>query len=134
MSTGGKHFMGEQKRGAADEPLEPLISVVRGRRVILDWDLARLYDVSTKALNQAIKRNGERFPEDFAFQLSIAEAAAFKLKKPIDSIEEKGNRSQFVTSSQRHRDPRLPPWAHEHIRDPCFRAIAGRGSSQCSNP
>jgi len=92
----------------AEERLEPLIHVVRGQRVILDADLARLYGVITKALNQAVKRNGERFPEDFAFQLTIAEAAC---TKAVDSIGQKSNRSQIVTGSQRHRDPRLPPWA-----------------------
>jgi hypothetical protein len=56
----------------AEEQLEPLIHVVRGQRVILDADLARLYGVTTKALNQAVKRNVDRFPVDFAFQLSAA--------------------------------------------------------------
>jgi hypothetical protein len=46
---------------------------VRGQRVILDADLARLYGVNTKVLNQAVKRNAERFPEDFAFQLTAVE-------------------------------------------------------------
>jgi len=53
--------------------VEKLILVVRGRRVILDADLARLYGVSTKALNQALKRNKERFPADFLFQLTEGE-------------------------------------------------------------
>ncbi len=57
----------------AEERLEPLIHVVRGQRVILDADLARLYGVTTKALNQAVKRNVDRFPVDFAFQLSAAD-------------------------------------------------------------
>ena len=59
------------KTGAAGAgaSLEPLIVRVRGQRVILDADLARLYGVTTGALNQAVKRNAERFPADFAFQL-----------------------------------------------------------------
>jgi hypothetical protein len=92
----------------ADEPLEPLILTVRGQRVILDVDLARLYGVSTKALNQAVKRNIERFPGDFALQLTVAEAASVKA---LESIEQKSDRSQIVTSSQRHRNPRVPPRA-----------------------
>jgi hypothetical protein len=92
----------------AEGPLEPLILAVRGQRVILDADLARLYGVTTKALNQAVKRNIERFPQDFAFQLSIAEAASIKT---LDLIEEKSNRSQIVTGSKRHRNPRQPPRA-----------------------
>jgi hypothetical protein len=50
--------------------LEDLIHVIRGRRVMFDADLASLYEVPTKALNQALRRNLERFPEDFAFQIS----------------------------------------------------------------
>ena len=46
---------------------------IRGHRVMLDADLAELYGVQTKALNQAIKRNEERFPEDFAFRLTSEE-------------------------------------------------------------
>lgn len=55
------------------EPLEGKILIVRGHKVMLDADLARLYGVGTKALNQAVKRNKERFPEDFMFQLTKRE-------------------------------------------------------------
>lgn len=59
---------------------------IRGRKVILDRDLAALYQVETKVLNQAVKRNIERFPEDFMFQLTPKELKNWK--------------SQFVTSIQ----------------------------------
>jgi len=52
-----------------------LILTVRGHKVILDADLARLYGVATKALNQAVKRNKARFPADFAFRLTREETA-----------------------------------------------------------
>jgi phage regulator Rha-like protein len=55
------------------EPVEPLIRAVRGKKVILDADLARLYGVETKAINRAVKRNADRFPSDFLFQLSRSE-------------------------------------------------------------
>lgn len=55
------------------ERLENLVYVVRGERVMLDSDLAALYGVTTGVLNQAVKRNSERFPEDFCFQLSVEE-------------------------------------------------------------
>lgn len=55
------------------DAIEPLILTVRGTRVILDSDLAQLYGVSTAALNQAVRRNRARFPEDFAFKLSRLE-------------------------------------------------------------
>jgi ORF6N domain len=75
-----------------------LIRTIRGQKVMLDSDLAMLYGVPTKALNQAVKRNLSRFPPDFLFQLAQKEVVAL-------------NRSQIVTSSQRHRDPRFLPYA-----------------------
>jgi phage regulator Rha-like protein len=80
------------------ERIERAILSIRGEKVMLDSDLADLYGVETKALNQAVKRNADRFPEDFMFQLTAGEV--FKL-----------NRSQIVTGSQKHRDPRFPPYA-----------------------
>ena len=74
------------------------ILILRGQRVLLDSDLAELYGVPTKALNQAVRRNRDRFPKDFGFRLRSDEAMAL-------------NRSQIVTGSQRHRDPRFPPLA-----------------------
>ena len=75
-----------------------MIVILRGQRVVLDTELAALYGVATKALNQAVKRNTERFPDDFMFRLIRSETAAL-------------NRSQFVTGSHKHRDPKFPPFA-----------------------
>jgi ORF6N domain len=80
------------------ELIAQAIVVIRGQRVILDAELAALYGVTTKALNQAVKRNVDRFPNDFLMRLTRAELEAL-------------NRSQIVTGSQRHRDPRFPPFA-----------------------
>jgi len=80
-------------------PIERIASriyLLRGKKLMFDFDLAELYAVETKALNQAVSRNLERFPSDFMFRLEAAE---------IDAI----NRSQIVTGSQKHRDPRFPP-------------------------
>lgn len=60
------------------EEIAGLIYSVRGRRVMLDSDLARLYGVDTKQVNRAVKRNPERFPDDFYFSLSIQEIANLK--------------------------------------------------------
>jgi hypothetical protein len=79
------------------EQIEQAILVVRGQRVLLDSDLANLYGVLTKALNQAVRRNPERFPSDFAFLLTQQEFAIL--------------RSQFVTSSGKHGGRRAAPWA-----------------------
>jgi ORF6N domain len=63
---------------ALPQPVERQIHLVRGQKVMLDADLARLYEVPTKALNQAVRHNRERFPVDFMFQLSREEAAALR--------------------------------------------------------
>src|ERR1017187_9029473 len=60
------------------EPLTPMIHVLRGQRVILDADLARIYGVATFRFNEAFKRNRHRFPADFAFQLTAGEFAALR--------------------------------------------------------
>lgn len=76
--------------------IERRIHVIRGHRVMLDSDLAEVYETTTMALNQAVKRNKQRFPEDFAFQLTPQE---FR-----DLI------SQSVISSSGHGGRRTPPW------------------------
>ena len=63
--------------------IQNLIYVVRGQRVMLDRDLARLYEVETRVLNQAVKRNIERFPDNFMFQLTKEE---FEELRPISQI------------------------------------------------
>ena len=60
------------------DSVESKILTVRGRKVILDADLAALYGVETKALNRAVKRNSKRFPSDFVFQLSSPEAKSLR--------------------------------------------------------
>jgi hypothetical protein len=52
------------------KPLESLIITVRGHKVLLDLNLAEIYGVETRALNQAVKRNQDRFPDDFLFELT----------------------------------------------------------------
>ena len=56
-----------------DERIEKTILLIRGQKVIIDTDLAELYGVSTKALNQAVTRNEQRFPQDFMFRLTKTE-------------------------------------------------------------
>jgi hypothetical protein len=105
----------------AVEAIASRIFVLRGERVLLDADLATLYAVTTKALNQAVKRNARRFPGDFAFQLTAQEVANLKSQIVISSLQvpdlegDSTNRSQIVTASQKHRDPRFHPWVYtEH--------------------
>ena len=65
--------MADKKLIASLEKIESRIFVIRGQKVMLDADLAELYGVETKAFNQAVKRNADRFPEDFMFQLTPEE-------------------------------------------------------------
>ncbi|HQU46585.1 MAG TPA: ORF6N domain-containing protein [Pirellulales bacterium] len=60
---------------ALAEQIEPLILEIRGQKVLLDRDLAALYDVPTKRLNEQVRRNSDRFPADFVFRLSADEKA-----------------------------------------------------------
>lgn len=66
------------KIGIPEEVVEGKILVVRGQKAMLDSDLAALYEVETKVLNQAVKRNQQRFPEDFMFQLTAEEEASLR--------------------------------------------------------
>src|SRR6266851_5951246 len=68
------------------EVIERRIYLIRGQKVMLDRDLADLYGVETRALVQAVKRNAARFPDDFMFQLSRAEA--FTLRSQIVILEQ----------------------------------------------
>ncbi len=68
-------------------PVESLIITLRGQRVILDSDLARMYGVKTGALNRAVKRNLGRFPGDFVFQLTAEETVALRCQPGISKRE-----------------------------------------------
>ena len=109
--------MAAKKKLPLHGPLEPLILVIRNQRVILDADLARLYGVPTKRFNEAFKRNRQRFPDDFAFQLTTAEFNNLRSQTATSSsdlVESTGatpNWSQFATSSSRHRGTVYRPWA-----------------------
>jgi hypothetical protein len=81
----------------SEQHIQSRIFTIRGLQVMLDRDLAELYQVETKALNQAVKRNADRFPEDFMFQLSKQEFEDWK--------------SQIVTSNGDRMGLRRPPYA-----------------------
>lgn len=84
------------------ETIRSRIHEIRGARVMLDFDLAKMYGVETRVLNQAVKRNIERFPEDFMFQLTKGEWEILKSQIGISSFAENQEdevlKSQIVTS------------------------------------
>ena len=77
--------------------IQTKIYEIRGQKVMLDFDLAELYEVETRVLNQAVKRNLDIFPVDFMFQLTVSEW--------------EDNSSQFVMSSRKHRGSFYLPFA-----------------------
>ena len=93
------------------QEIEPMILTIRGQKVILDTELARIYGVTTKVFNQAVKRNKRKFPADFMFQLTVEEYENLRSQIATSSCE--GIRSQFVTGSQKHRNPRYLPYVSE---------------------
>ena len=84
----------------------------RGEKVLLDFDLAALYDVETRILNQAVRRNTDRFPADFMFQLSSQESEKLsQVVTPSVAGHNVSNSSQLVMSSGKHRGKRYRPYA-----------------------
>ena len=81
--------------------IQDLIYIIRGQRVMLDFDLAMLYEVETRSLNQTVKRNARRFPNDFMFQLTEQEWSLIS--------------SQFVMTSRMKRPKKSLPYAFTEL-------------------
>lgn len=118
--------MPTKKTVSVPDSLEPLIFTIRGHRVILDADLARLYGATTKRFNESFRRNRQRFPADFAFQLTAEEFADLRSRIATSSamntrqtegltnwsqFATSSRWSQFATTSSRHRGAVYRPWA-----------------------
>ena len=89
----------------------------RGEKVLLDFDLAALYGVETRVLNQAVRRNADRFPADFMFQLSSEEAETLsQVVTPSVAGHDVSNSSQIVMSSGKYRGKRYRPYAFTEQR------------------
>ena len=123
------------------EPIKQKIFEIRGQRVMLDRDLAAIYGVETRALNQAVRRNIERFPEDFMFQLTRSEWEILKsqsaaldnwisqnvISSQPDNQQEELLTSQFVILKKgRGKHPKYLPYAGTH------QPVAGSAAVQCS--
>jgi len=100
-----------------NEEIISRIHFIRGQKVMLDYDLAELYEVETRVLNQSIKRNTDRFPEDFMFRLTLKEWKLMMSQTVISSLQHVDNknditmRSQNVTASQNKRNTSVTPYA-----------------------
>jgi hypothetical protein len=90
---------------------------IRGQKIMLDYDLAELYGVETRVFNQAVKRNIDRFPEDFMFRLTTEEWEALKYSPHMGASAEtvdnhsNTNSSQIVMSSKKNRGSAYLPYA-----------------------
>jgi hypothetical protein len=96
------------KAAVAIEQIDGMIRTIRGMRVMLDRDLAKIYGVPTFRFNEAIKRNRHRFPEDFMFQLTREE---FNAVTSQIALSKPDNSSQFAMSSGKHRGAAYRPYA-----------------------
>lgn len=102
--------MPSKKLTLPDQRIDSLIREIRGQKVILDSDLARVYGVEARSLNQAVARNRKRFPTDFLFQLSVDEYENLRSQVVTPAVRER-NSSQTVMSSGKHRGRRYRPYA-----------------------
>ena len=102
------------------QPIEQMIMTIRGQRVIFDADLARIYGVSTRRLNEQVRRNADRFPPDFAFVLTREEVG--DLKSQFATSSAVVNQSQFATS--------MKSLCHAKAPRPPRRMNSEKGSSQ----
>ena len=94
--------------GFSEERLDAMIHEIRGQRVMLDTDLARVYGVPTFRFNEAVKRNRNRFPPDFMFQLSGEEFDSLRSQIAMPKLEDS---SQTAMSSRKHRGSAYRPYA-----------------------
>jgi len=104
--------MTEKPQGYETQGIEHMIMTIRGQKVILDADLACIYGVSTKRLNEQVRRNADRFPPDFAFVLIVQEVRNLKSQFATSSLGL--NLSQFLTRSTHGGRRKLPMAFTEH--------------------
>jgi len=94
----------------AIQSIQNRIYEIRGERVMLDMDLAALYEVETRVFNQAVKRNIKRFPDDFMFRLTLSEWRGMR-SKFVTAYPESNISSQFVMTSKKNRPNTALPYA-----------------------
>jgi len=92
--------MGKPGRYEA-QAIEPIILTIRGQKVILDADLARIYGAPTKRLNEQVRRNADRFPPDFAFVLTDQKVTNLKSQIATSSLSLNRSQCVFYQSSKR---------------------------------
>lgn len=88
----------------ATEEIKKSIYIIRGKQVMLDSDVARLYNYQTKRVNETVSRNKKRFPENFCFQLTEEEVKNLERQTEILNLGQKSNWSQIATSYKKENN------------------------------
>jgi hypothetical protein len=104
------------------------IFTIRGQKVVLDAHLARVYGVTSKALNQGLRRNKRKFPADFAFQVSSEEYDAMRSQIVTTSSEAEDMRSQIVTGSESPNWSQIATTSKRNMR---YRRGSSRNMARC---
>jgi hypothetical protein len=99
-----------QSISGAVQLIERRIYLTRGQKVMLDFDLAELYDMPTKRSNERVSRNKKRFPKDFMFRLTQNEADVLRSQFVISSASKSNLRSHIATSKTGHGGRRYLPY------------------------
>ena len=81
---------GSSDAAPIDQRIAQTVAVLRGHKVLLDTELAALYEVSTKRFNGQVRRNRERFPQDFMFQLTLEELASLRSQNATSNVPPQG--------------------------------------------
>ena len=92
------------KDDISNEEIKNLIYTIRGKQVMLDSDVAMLYHYQTKRINEAVKRNKERFPENFCFQLTTEEIKNIKMPNVVLNLKNENNNVMWKFKIQKRDD------------------------------
>jgi phage regulator Rha-like protein len=87
--------MAKKGKSTMSVPVESLIHTVRGHKVILDTDLAEIYGVESKRLNEQVKRNTDRFPDDFVFRLTVDEWEKLRSLRSQNATLKRGQHRKY---------------------------------------
>ena len=97
----------EKDKVLKTEEIESLIVTIREQKVVVDRDLAQIYGVETRRLNEQVKRNPERFPEDFLFQLTTEEAGRWFCSRSQFATLKRGKNIKYLPVGERSPNPSL---------------------------
>jgi hypothetical protein len=113
-NNGVRHHYSSNNIIISEEIIVSKIYLIRGKKVMIDRDLALLYGVETRALNQTVKRNPKRFPDDFMFQMSSEEMENWKSQIVISNQEKMGLRKPPLVFTEQGNNGVSPHYSHKN--------------------